>query len=36
LGFDGTIATVVDTGPIQDPGYLALFKKGLSKAGIPD
>jgi TolB-like protein/DNA-binding SARP family transcriptional activator len=36
MGFDGTIATIVETGPIQDPGYLSLFDEGLRKAGIPN
>jgi len=36
LGFEGTIATIIETQPIQDPGYLALYKEGLRKAGIPE
>jgi DNA-binding SARP family transcriptional activator/TolB-like protein len=36
MGFDGTIATLIDTGPIQDHGYLALYREGLRKAGIPE
>jgi TolB-like protein/DNA-binding SARP family transcriptional activator/Flp pilus assembly protein TadD len=36
MGFDGTIATIVDTGLIQDSGYLSRIKAGLRKAGIPE
>jgi adenylate cyclase len=36
MGFEGTIATIIDTGPIQDSGYLSLFKEGLRKAGMPN
>lgn len=36
MGFDGTIATIMDTQPIQDPAYLAVYREGLRKAGIPE
>lgn len=36
MGFDGTIATVIDSGPIQDLGYVALIREGLRKAGLPE
>jgi hypothetical protein len=36
IGFDGSISTIIDSGPIQDTGYLSLFRAGLRKAGIPD
>jgi TolB-like protein/Flp pilus assembly protein TadD len=36
MGFEGTIATIIETGPIQDLEYLSLLKEGLRKAGIPD
>jgi TolB-like protein/DNA-binding SARP family transcriptional activator len=36
MGVETTIATIIDSGPIQDPGYLSLFKAGLRKAGMPD
>jgi TolB-like protein/DNA-binding SARP family transcriptional activator/Flp pilus assembly protein TadD len=36
LGFEGSITTIISSGPIQDPGYLSLFTEGLRKAGIPD
>ena len=36
MGFEGTIAIIVETQPIQDPGYLSLYKEGLRKAGIPE
>jgi TolB-like protein/DNA-binding SARP family transcriptional activator len=36
IGFDGSITTITESGPIQDPGYLSLFKEGLRKAGIPE
>jgi TolB-like protein/DNA-binding SARP family transcriptional activator len=36
IGFNGSITTIIDSGPIQDPGYLSFFKEGLRKAGIPD
>jgi hypothetical protein len=36
MGFDGTIATLIDTGPIQDHRYLALYREGLRKAGMPE
>jgi TolB-like protein/Flp pilus assembly protein TadD len=36
MGVDVTIATIVETQPIQHPEYLALYKEGLRKAGIPE
>ncbi len=36
MGFEGTIAITVETQPIQDPGYLALYTEGMRKAGIPE
>jgi hypothetical protein len=36
MGFEGTISTIIGTQPIQDPGYLSLYKEGLRKAGIPE
>jgi len=36
LGFEGTLAMIVETTPIQDPGYLSLYEEGLRKAGIPE
>lgn len=32
---EGSIATIVETQPIQDPGCLSIYKEGLRKAGIP-
>ena len=36
MGFDGTVDTIVETGHIIDPKYLALEREGLLKAGIPE
>ncbi len=36
LGFEGSIATIMETRVIQDPGYLSIYKEGLRKAGIPE
>ncbi|MEE8187633.1 MAG: adenylate/guanylate cyclase domain-containing protein [Kiloniellales bacterium] len=36
MGFEGTIAIIVETSQIQDPGYLLLYEAGLRKAGIPE
>jgi adenylate cyclase len=36
MGFEGTIATLIDSGPIQDLGYLSILRAGLRKAGIPE
>ena len=36
MGFEGSIATIIETQPIQDPGYLAIYLEGLRKAGIPE
>ena len=36
MGFDGSVSTIVETGHILDPDYLALEKEGLRKAGFPD
>jgi tetratricopeptide (TPR) repeat protein len=36
MGFEGTIATIMDTQPIRDPDYLALYEEGLRKAGFSD
>jgi adenylate cyclase len=35
-GFDGTIATIIETGLIQEPGYLSLYKEGLRRVGVPE
>jgi len=36
MGFDGTIATIVETQPIHDPGYLSLYTEGRRNAGIAE
>jgi tetratricopeptide (TPR) repeat protein len=36
MGFKGSIETIIETGHIQDPGYLAIYIDGLRKAGIPE
>jgi hypothetical protein len=36
MGFDSNIATIIETQPIQDPGYLEIYTEALRKAGIPD
>ena len=36
LGFKSNIRTIIDTGYFQDPTYVARYKEGLRKAGIPD
>jgi adenylate cyclase len=36
MGIDASIAIIVETQPVQDPGYVALYKEGLRKAGIPE
>lgn len=36
MGFEGSIATIMETQPIQDPEYLAVYLEGLRKAGIPE
>jgi adenylate cyclase len=36
MGFNSNITTIVETQPIQDPGYVAKYKEALRKAGIPD
>jgi TolB-like protein/class 3 adenylate cyclase/Flp pilus assembly protein TadD len=36
MGFEGTITTILETGHIQDPGYLSLYREGMRKAGIPE
>jgi TolB-like protein/Flp pilus assembly protein TadD len=36
MGFEGTIATLVDSGPILDAEYVSLYKEGLRKAGLPE
>jgi adenylate cyclase len=36
MGIELTIATIVETQPIQDLGYVVLYKEGLRKAGIPE
>jgi hypothetical protein len=33
MGFEGSIASIVESGPIQHPAYLSLLKEGLRKAG---
>ena len=35
MGFKGTVANIVATGPLQDQGYLVRYQEGLLKAGIP-
>lgn len=35
-GFEGTIATIIETQPIQDLECLAHYRDGLRKAGIPE
>jgi adenylate cyclase len=35
-GFNGTIATIIATQPIQDPACLANYREGLRIAGIPE
>jgi tetratricopeptide (TPR) repeat protein len=36
MGAEVNIATIVETQPNQHPGYVALYKEGLRKAGIPE
>jgi TolB-like protein len=36
LGFEGNIATIVETQPIQDPECKGRYVEGLRKAGIPE
>ena len=36
MGFESTITTMIETQPIQDPGYLALYREGMRKVGIPE
>jgi len=36
MGFEGSIATILETQPIRDPGYLSVYTEGLRKAGIPE
>lgn len=36
MGFNSNITTIVETQPIQDPGYVVKYKEALKKAGIPD
>lgn len=36
MGFDSNITTIIETQPIQDPGYLEIYSEALRKAGIPD
>lgn len=35
-GFQGTITTIIETQPIQDPTCLAAYREGLRKAGLPE
>jgi adenylate cyclase len=36
MGFNSDIPTIIETQPIQDPGYIAIYEKALRKAGIPE
>ena len=36
LGFDSSIAIMLETQPIQDPGYMAIYTEGMRKVGIPE
>jgi hypothetical protein len=36
LGFDSTITIMLETQPIQDPGYLEIYTEGMRKVGIPE
>ena len=36
MGFKGTIATITETQPIQHEPYMAIYRRALRKAGIPE
>ena len=36
LGFEGTIDTIINTQPIQDPEYISRYRNALKRAGIPE
>jgi hypothetical protein len=36
MGFKGTIATIVETQSIRDPGDMSIYMRALRKVGIPE